>query len=446
MNDRARFYEERDRRTVEYGIDPGFLEAQVAVMVGDEVAASRPGQVATLALVNMLARIHRSIALVVPPSPLVAQTLVPGEDLPSVLVATARAIDPFIRIEIVERPPTDTPCIGLGSGLPPGLAMYVGAEGAAAMLADVPQPISPIDSTILGAGLGACLAAADLLYLVTGGTSAHPRRLSVWNFGEGSAADPGPDVIGPLYVGTVLVAGAGAVGSCLLYWLREIGVVGSWNVVDGDVIKLHNTNRSLGFLAADAGWPAGDGAPKAERAAALIAASPHVEWYEEWIATHQSPRPDLVLPLANDRGVRHLIGQRGEPVLMSATTSPHATAALHRQIPGRDDCMDCRFPNTTVPKFECSTSTVESTEGTSTDAALPFLSATAGLLLAAGLLQLQAGTIGDCPENQWTLWVATQNRSWQTSRRACVTDCDAALPIEAVRSVNSNSRWRELLA
>ena len=34
-------------------------------------------------------------------------------------------------------------------------------------------------------------------------------------------------------------------------------------------------------------------------------------------------------------------------------------------------------------------STVESTGGTSTDAALPFLSATAGLLLAGGLLQLR---------------------------------------------------------
>ena len=72
---------------------------------------------------------------------------------------------------------------------------------------------------------------------------------------EGDEADAAPEVTGPLDVGDVLVAGAGAVGSCLLYWLREIGVVGSWDVVDGDIIKLHNTNRSLGFMAADAGWP-----------------------------------------------------------------------------------------------------------------------------------------------------------------------------------------------
>jgi molybdopterin/thiamine biosynthesis adenylyltransferase len=445
MSDRARFYAERDRRTVEYGIDAGFLESQVAVVVGEEAAASRPGQVATLALVNMLARIHRSIALVVPPSPLVARTLVPGDDLPDVLVATATAIDPFISIELVDRPPSDTPCIGLGAGLPAGLAVYVGAQGAAATLADAPQSISTTEATILGAGLGACLAAADLLYLVTSGRAPHPRRVSVWGFGEGDAAGAGPEVTGPVDVGDVLVAGAGAVGSCLSYWLREIGVVGSWDVVDGDIIRLHNTNRSLGVLATDAGWPTGDPARKAQRAADLIGATPHVQWYHEWIESHPTSRPDLVLPLANDHGVRHLIGQRGEPVLLSATTSPHETAALHRQIPGRDDCMDCRFPDATIPKFECSTGPVQTSEGTSTDAALPFLSATAGLLLASGLLQLQARSIGDRAENQWTLWVATANRSWQMSRRACATGCQNVVPMNAVRAFNRNSRWREFV-
>jgi hypothetical protein len=210
-------------------------------------------------------------------------------------------------------------------------------------------------------------------------------------------------------------------------------------------IKLHNTNRSLGFLAADAGWPGEAPVPKAERAAELIGATPHVEWYHEWIETHPTSPSDLVLPLANDRGVRHLIGQRGEPILLSSTTSPHGTAALHRQIPGRDDCMDCRFPDPTTPKFECSTGAVPTSEGTSTDAALPFLSATAGLLLASGLLQLQVGSIGQRDENQWTLWVATTNRSWQASRRACATGCQNAMPAMTVRNLNRNSRWRELV-
>jgi ThiF family len=445
MNEEARFYTERDRRTVEYGIDPKLLETQVAVMVSEEAAASRPGQVATLALVNMLARIHRSIALVVPRSPLVARPLVPGHDLPDVLLATTTAINPFIRIEPVNRPPHDAPCVGLGAGLPAGLATYVGAEGGTATLADAPQPISATDPSILGAGLGACLAAADLLGLVTNGRAPHRRRVSMWRFSEGDAAGTGPEVIGPVDVGDVLVVGAGAVGSCLLYWLREIGVVGSWDVVDGDVVELHNTNRSLGFLAADAGWPSGDPAPKAERAAELIGATPHVQWYEQWFENNPTSRPDLVLPLANDHGVRHFIGQRGEPILLSATTSPHWTAALHRQIPGRDDCMDCRFPDATTPKFECATSPVQTNEDQSIDAALPFLSATAGLLLAGGLLHLQSAAIGDGDPNQWTLWLRTAHRSWQMSRRTCGAGCQSALPMDAIRDLNRGRRWGQLV-
>jgi hypothetical protein len=103
--------------------------------------------------------------------------------------------------------------------------------------------------------------------------------------------------------------------------------------------------------------------------------------------------------------------------------------------------MDCRFPDATIPKFECSTGPVQTSEGTSTDAALPFLSATAGLLLAGGLLQLKAKSIGDRPENQWTLWVATANRSWQVSRRSCAAGCMNAVPMSVVRDVNRKSRW-----
>lgn len=445
MNDRERFYAERDRRTAEYGIDPATLEAPVAVMVGEDAAASRPGQVAVLALVNMLARIHRSIAIAVPPAPLIARSLVPAQDLRDAVVATAVAIDPFIRIEVVEDRPSGAPSVGVGELLPHGLDVYAGADGAVGILRDEPTPVSPADPTILGAGLGVCLTAADLLHLVVAGRRPFPRRVSAWGFGEGVAADRGPDVLAPVDVGDVLVVGAGAVGSGLLYWLREIGIMGEWEVVDGDVVRLHNTNRSLGFVAADAGWPDGEPLPKADRTAGLVGATPFVGWYDQWIQAHPSSRPDLVLPLANDRGVRHLIANRGEPILMSATTSPHETAALHRQIAGRDDCMDCRFPDASVPRFECSTGSIDTEKGTSTDAALPFLSAAAGLLLAAGLLQLQAGGIIERPENQWTLWAATQNRSWQFSRRQCNEDCRSAMPIEAVRSINRHTRWGGVL-
>ena len=98
-----------------------------------------------------------------------------------------------------------------------------------------------------------------------------------------------------------------------------------------------------------------------------------------------------------------------------------------------------------MARFQCSTGPIETGNGTSADAALPFLSASAGLILASGLLQLQAGLISNASENQWTLWVATQNRTWQSSRRRCRGDCRSAMPIEALRVIDKESRWRTLL-
>ena len=144
-------------------------------------------------------------------------------------------------------------------------------------------------------------------------------RLSAWNYREANDADLGPELPGPLDVGNVLQIGAGGVGSCLAYWLGAFGVSGDWHILDGDIAKLHNTNRSLGLFPHDAGWPAGLPRNKALAASELIGGISHPLWYDQF--DHESFKPDLVLPLANERSVRHLIACRGEPVLLHATTS-----------------------------------------------------------------------------------------------------------------------------
>jgi len=77
---RAAFYAERDRRTLQYGSENDALERPVLIMVGPDVAYTRAGQVAALALVNMAARVHRRIGLSIPAAPLTARSLVPAHD------------------------------------------------------------------------------------------------------------------------------------------------------------------------------------------------------------------------------------------------------------------------------------------------------------------------------------------------------------------------------
>ncbi len=293
---------------------------------------------------------------------------------------------------------------------------------------------------MFGGGLAACLGAAAL-FRVGHGHRTTPRSLSLWDFSEGDQSSLGPKQVEPVNVGDVLVVGAGAVSSALCYWLAELGVTGRWVVADGDLTEIHNLNRTIGLVAADAGWPDTTPANKAMVAARMFDAEPFPGWYHEWLETHSDVRPDLVLPLANDYGVRHAIGQRGANLVLHATTSNNWTAELHRHIAGRDDCIDCRIPQEVQARFACSTGPAEPSNKASSDAALPFLSGAAGLLLAAALVRLQLGTLKHEPHNHWRLLLELEHRIWQRSRHRCREGCTQTLSESTRQAINAGSRW-----
>ena len=438
MTDEERFYLERDRRTRECGVVDG-LDQPVRVVVGSSVANSPAGQAMVLALVNMLARIHRHLQLEVPPVDLLRPTLVPAKRLDEAAVSLAKAINPFIHLN---GPESSHHAIGLGSDAPPGLPWYAGADGQVAMIDRQPLPFQQTDSMTLGAGLVACLAAATILRQVLG----HDLRLvslSTWNFRDRIDAAREPDLPGPVDVGDVLLIGAGGVGSCLAYWLREFGIVGNWHVLDGDEAILHNTNRCLGLLVRDTGWPDGSPRNKAVAAAELFGAFPHPVWYDGF--DHDSFKPDLILPLANERNVRHAVACRGEPVILHATTSRTWEAQLHRHLPGRDDCITCRMPDPkSQVQLSCATVALEKAGQPSTDAALPFLSATAGLLLLSGLYRLQLGELSAGRNNFWAVCFRDVRRHSRPAIFTCQEGCTTTLPGRVRRRIHAGRRWSGL--
>ncbi len=404
---RDAFYAERDRRTRQYGGTQDALERPILIMVDPEVAAARAGQIATLALVNMATRVHRRIALVIPEAPLIARSLVPAADLQTAAIRTARVINPVLDLYLE---PNIEGCVfvarvGLGRELPGDLDVYLDWHGGLGVLATSPIPGPTHDpESMFGAASAAVLGSAALFRLAHD-QAVHPARLNPLDLTADAEAGT-RDHTGPIDVGDVLVVGAGAVATALLYWARELGTSGGWNIVDGDVAKLHNTSRCLTMTAANAGWPNGEPTTtpvaKAATAARAIGARAHLQWYDHWQPHHQA-RHDLVLPLANDRDVRTLITQRGEPLLLHATTSPNWTAELHRHRPDHDDCPVCRIPDTAHPQMTCSTGPAVPEEPDSPDAALPFLSAGAGLLLAAALADLPATAALEHRVNHWQL-------------------------------------------
>jgi len=438
MTDEERFYLERDRRTRECGVMHGF-DLPVRVVVGRDMASSGRGQATVLALINMLARIHRHLHLDIPSVDLLKPSLIPAKRLDEAAATLARAVDPYIRLDDAA---SSSHAIGLGADAPLGLPWYAGAEGHIAIIGRHPVHFEHGDSLSLGAALTACLAAAAVLRQVLG-YDQRPVRLSAWNYREGNDAQHGPELSGPLDVGNVLQIGAGGVGSCLAYWLREFGVVGNWLLLDRDNVVLHNTNRCLGLLPRDAGWRDGQARNKAVAAAELFGASAHALWYDQF--DHESFKPDLILPLANERDIRHYVACRGEPVILHATTSLTWEAQLHRHLAPTDDCITCRMPDPkSQVQLSCATVSLEKAGESSTDAALPFLSATAGLLLLSALFRLQLGQLAVEPHNFWAVCFRDVRRHSRPAIYACREGCTTTLPAGVRRKIHAGRRWSHL--
>jgi hypothetical protein len=447
MKDCGEFYLLRNSRTTEYLGGARIGDTSVHVAVDAAASACPAGQVALLALANQLARVHPRISFDLPNPgiPTLVRTPFGGTELGQVLLKTVTEIDPCGSFVLSRRSKGDVLSIGLGNQVGGGFDWYLGADRAIALLQRAPVGFGRCDATLRGAGLAACLGAAAIFRTAIG-LQTVPRVISAWNYAEGDSAMPGPTVLEHLDVGRVLMVGAGAVGAALVYWLHAFGVLGEWTIVDGDVVELHNINRGLVFTAQHADWPdlgPENAAKKAEVVAALIpGARSFVTWYDQCSAVRE--KFDVILGLANDRNVRHFIASRNATVTLHATTGTNWLSQLHRHITGRDDCIWCRAGEVEVPIFGCSTGTVERSDGTTSDAALPFLSAASGLMLATALQRLQDGELGGGERNDWRWDFDSPYLMAASGVRKCREECRRVHGPNLRRRMNEGTRWEDL--
>jgi hypothetical protein len=411
-NEIRAFYRARDARTTQYGSDDRALKTEIGLLAG-AVATTRPGQVAVLALANMMARTHRRFTVSLPAAKLVARSLIPASSLDEAVARTVLAINPAARLVVngaridanaVSGAPVHRVSLGIGTttSATDDCIAHIGWSGGRGLVSTRQVDVGFEDTDVLGAATAACMG-AHALFELSHGRRVHacalnlvehrsceldtPPRHDWWSR---DAAIGDSTITGPIDAGDVAVIGAGAVAHGLGWWAGEFGHLGIWTTIDGDVADLSNTNRCMGMTASDAGWPAGTRTSqpraKADILADLLGGPPVPTWFDQWIATDPGRR-DLMLPLANERGLRAHVAALGEPILLHATTSASWTAELHRHVPGVDDCPTCRIPRRASPQFVCSTGPA-SPGPESADAALPFLSAAAGLLLIVGMQQL----------------------------------------------------------
>jgi molybdopterin/thiamine biosynthesis adenylyltransferase len=444
MNDCQSFYRLRNAKTSSYLNGRGVGSSSVHISIGAVDATTSAGQLALLALANQLCRVYRRMTFAVGDrdAPLMVPSRWPARNLAQSLLSMVGRIDPCGSFRIAE---ADENAVKIGIGLETGACdWYVGASQAIAELRAEPVPLDlTMAGTMRGAALATCLGAAAVMRTEMG-LNVVPRRVSAWDYREGDAAAAGPADLAPVDVGRVLLVGAGAVGSALVYWLSMFGVRCDWFVVDGDEVAIHNLNRSLLFTAADSGWPSTRPRPKAEIVAAVIGGVPVPLWYDQ-AADLKELEFDVMLALANERDVRTAIAQRHAVVTLHATTGENWLSQLHRHIIGRDDCVRCRTADIRSAEFECSVAKVSSPDHMSPgDAALPFLSAASGLMLSTALQRLQSGDLGEGSINDWRWDFDSPHLFTSTSTRSCRDDCRVVPPPSVRKRINAGSRWSHL--
>ena len=287
------------------------------------------------------------------------------------------------------------------------------------------------------------LGANVAIHRVLGRTELQPGTFSLRDFSRPGGRQ-GPAFSETIDVGRVLQAGAGAVGSALDYFLAVAGLAGPWWIVDGDDVDVTNLNRQMLFVARDAGFPDGAPANKAVQAAKRLGGV--VDHSGQWFGEDPEVverQYDVILALANDREVRPFLQGRQPTVLLHATTSPNWQAQLHRHVAGRDDCIVCRLPPA-PPVFMCSTEPIETSSGQSFDAAIPPLSALAGLLLAAEPVKLQRGALIDEAHNFTAVDLKTGTPIVQRKFRRCRDDCAVRRAPRVRQDMDAHSRWVHL--
>ena len=163
-------------------------------------------------------------------------------------------------------------------------------------------------------------------------------------------------------------------------------------LIDHDHVEVENLDRSPLFGVADVDVPKVEVAERHLQGAVLT--EPFPGRYDEFVAKHgREPGDiDLILPLANEYGVRAAIEHNFPPIQVYGTTAASGGVNYHRHIPLAEDCSLCRFP---IPLHEkeaamvCSVATIETAPGKQIDAALPFVSTAAASLVIADLVRLQ---------------------------------------------------------
>jgi hypothetical protein len=394
----ADFYRRRDDRTDRCVTTSLYQTKTCVVTTEDGLLLSKSGRVMIIVVANLLSRWCRNVTMVLPAT---ARTL--GQHL----LAQMRDADPFGTFRIVTSAAAADLHLHLGADIRPESNQHVGvsAFGWYAALTYDGALVLPVtdDANVVGAMAAACLGVAQIFKFSIGAPAASRLGEGVLDlFGLSRIGAVGPLQVMPfpqdLSFGRALMVGAGSVGTAAAYFMALLRMAGELTIVDFDVVKVENMNRSPTLGRTNFGKNKAHALAEALAGSYITPRAVSASW-NEFIrhGGRVGEAWDLWLPLANEQDVRWSMANNMPPVMVHGSTSHNWGVNFGRHIPGLDDCLACRFPRpSSETSLRCSESEVP-LEGERVDAALPFLSFFAGLLIAAELVRLQLVPYPDGP-------------------------------------------------
>ncbi|RQT22760.1 hypothetical protein DF135_36370 [Burkholderia cepacia] len=390
------FYARRDHRTNIYVGGRGSYVDKTVLLTGDSVVlATYVGQVVACISANMLSRWCRHAKVLVPS--VQTHPLLGVGTLADFLVAQMRCADPFGTFEAVQQVEDHDLLLFVGADVPPGLGppaltTAVSAAGWAAAVrrgADGGLAADPQDHNPVGAAAAGILAGAQVFRDALGLDSIFEPGFLFDAFSGTSVAalpdqHPYPDAVD---VGRVLMTGAGAVGSSAAFFIDLFRVRAELTGVDADWFKVENLARTALFGHVHCGLKKVEALAQALARSGSVKVTPQDAWWHD--TAQDLGAYDIVLPVANEYGVRQLLQAALPPLMIHASTGNNWNVTFGRHVPGRDDCFAERFAGVeTVPKPGCSGGRLPQSEPDAPDASLPFLSFWAGFLTAVDLVRL----------------------------------------------------------
>jgi hypothetical protein len=391
------FYKLRDDRTNRCSVDRKYQSTECVVYLSPAASSTGTAQTMLLVSANLLSRWCRKVTIVMLPVEMHAALGVGRADLGSFVLAQMQDADPFGAFQVTtDRDAAATAALYIGYGteeMPGAHGIFIDASGWLAGISTRPIELpSSGDCNYLGAIAAGCLGVAQLFKLAIGMPPENYFRDGIFDvyqlaWVQGVTQAPWPD---NLNIGNVLMVGAGSVGSSAVYCMHLSGLAGNLTVVDGDIVKVENFNRSPIFgrqtyemskSKAVAGFLSGS----------ALNATAEPLWWNEFFAKRGRTtfEFDIWLPLANEFGVRRQMQHNVPPLMIHASTTANWGVNHGRHIPGRDDCLSDRFiDEVSADGLTCASGPVETPEAV-IDSALPFASLFAGLLITADLIRAQ---------------------------------------------------------